>query len=115
MRLDRKLKDAEKLGVKAENFIITKDVAAVTKKYNKFFDLIICTSFQVSLFPPQSEYENLLLRLANFPFVQADLPLDSLYFKLLRAEGALVLCGLPEEKLPAFYGHALVGKAITLA
>lgn len=44
---DSKIKDAEKLGVKPENFIITKDLAAVTKKYNRFFDLIICTSFQV--------------------------------------------------------------------
>ncbi|KAM0751629.1 GroES-like protein [Meredithblackwellia eburnea MCA 4105] len=85
-----KLSDAEKLGVKPENFIITKDEAAVAEKYVRSLDIIICTSSHL-------------------------LPIESLYFKLLRPEGALVLCGLPEEKLPAFFGQAIVGKNLILA
>lgn len=88
---DSKLADAKKLGVKPENFLITKDVKALLAKHARSFDIIICTSFQ------------------------ADLPLESLYFKLLRPEGVIVLCGLPEEKIAGFFAHMLVGKAISLA
>lgn len=34
---------------------------------------------------------------------------------MLRPEGTLVLLGLPEEKLPSFFGQALVGKNLSLA
>ncbi|GAA5964469.1 hypothetical protein JCM3765_006291 [Sporobolomyces pararoseus] len=88
---DRKVPDAEKLGVAADHFVVYKDIAETAKKWARKFDIIVCT--------------------AN----NNDLPIESLFFKLLRPEGALVLCGLPEEKLPAMYGHALVGKGVTLA
>lgn len=29
--------------------------------------------------------------------------------------GAVILCALPETKLPPFFAHALVGKSLTLA
>ncbi|KAI5475822.1 hypothetical protein MNV49_000833, partial [Pseudohyphozyma bogoriensis] len=83
--------DAEKLGVPAENFIITKDIAATAEKWARSLDIILCTSFQ------------------------SDLPIESLFFKVLKPQGALVLVGLPEEKLPAMYGQQLVGKGLTLA
>lgn len=38
-----------------------------------------------------------------------------MYFKLLRPLGTLVLCGLPEDKLPAFFAQELVGKNLSLA
>lgn len=44
---DSKLADAEKLGVDAAHFIITKDLKATTKQWARTFDLIVCTSFQV--------------------------------------------------------------------
>lgn len=44
---DSKLADAEKLGVDHDHFIVTKDLAATTKKYARKFDIIVCTSFQV--------------------------------------------------------------------
>ncbi|GAA5959871.1 hypothetical protein JCM8115_004888 [Rhodotorula mucilaginosa] len=88
---DSKLQDAQKLGVKPENFIITKDVKEVAKKYNKHFDILLNTSSGSSM------------------------PLETLYFPLLNNLGALVLCGLPEDKLPPFYVHQLVGKSLTLA
>ncbi|KAH9458705.1 hypothetical protein MJO28_005788 [Puccinia striiformis f. sp. tritici] len=86
---DSKLDDAEKLGVKKENFIICKDNEETAKKWKNTFDLIVCTSHQ------------------------ADLPVDKLYFPVLKAQGRLTIVGLPEEKIPAFYGHALVGKGIS--
>jgi len=88
---DKKVPDAEKLGVDADHFVVYKDIAATAKKWARKFDLIVCT--------------------AN----NNDLPIEALFFKLLRPEGTLVLCGLPEEKLPAMYGHALVGKGVSLA
>ncbi|KDE08731.1 hypothetical protein MVLG_01186 [Microbotryum lychnidis-dioicae p1A1 Lamole] len=88
---DSKLTDAEKLGVKPENFIITKDETATAKKWARSFDLIVCTAFQ------------------------DDMPIESLFLKLLRPEGTLALCGLPESKLPAMYGQAFVGKGVALA
>ncbi|KAL8291860.1 hypothetical protein RQP46_002118 [Phenoliferia psychrophenolica] len=87
---DSKLADAERLGVKPENFIITKDDKETARKYNRTLDIIICTSSHL-------------------------LPIETLYFKMLRPEGTLVLLGLPEEKLPSFYGQALVGKNLSLA
>ncbi|MBW0495954.1 hypothetical protein O181_035669 [Austropuccinia psidii MF-1] len=86
---DSKLADAEKLGVKKENFIIAKDLEETVKKWSNKFDLIVCTSNQT------------------------DLPIDSLYFPLLKAQGRLTLVGLPEQKLPQFFGHALVQKSIS--
>jgi len=86
---DSKLGDAEKLGVKKENFIIAKDQEETAKKWKDKFDLIVCTSFQ------------------------KDLPIETLYFKLLRPQGRLTIVGLPEEKIPAFFGQALVNKAIS--
>lgn len=86
---DSKLADAEKLGVKPENFIITKDEKACIAKWARTFDIIICTAF----------HDNL--------------PVESLFFKLLAPEGALVLCGLPETALPTMYGQALVGTFAT--
>ncbi|KAM0787987.1 hypothetical protein ACM66B_006189 [Microbotryomycetes sp. NB124-2] len=88
---DRKLADAEKLGVKPENFIITKDQKETVKKWSRKFDLLLCTAFQ------------------------SDLPIEKLYFPLLAPEGTLCLVGLPEEKLAPMYGHALVGKGVALA
>lgn len=41
---DSKLADAERLGVKPENFIITRDDAATAVKYARSLDIIICTS-----------------------------------------------------------------------
>lgn len=87
---DSKLADAAKLGVKPENFIIAKDIEATGDKWNRSLDLIICTSSHL-------------------------LPIEELYFKMLRPEGTLVLCGLPEDKLPSFYAQRLVGKSISLA
>jgi alcohol dehydrogenase (NADP+) len=81
---DSKLQDAQKLGVKPENFIITKDVKEVAKKYNKHFDILLNTSSGSSM------------------------PLETLYFPLLNNLGALVLCGLPEDKLPPFYVHVSI-------
>lgn len=69
-----KLDDAVKLGVKKENFIIAKDQEETAKKWENTFDLIVCTSFQ------------------------KDLPIDTLYFKILRPGGRLTIVGLPEEK-----------------
>ncbi|POY73551.1 hypothetical protein BMF94_3489 [Rhodotorula taiwanensis] len=88
---DSKKADAEKLGCPPENFIIAKDVKETAKKYNKHFDILINTSSG------------------------ADMPLETLYFPLLNNLGALILCGLPEDKLPAFYCQQLVGKSLTLA
>ncbi|KAA1122221.1 hypothetical protein PGTUg99_034527 [Puccinia graminis f. sp. tritici] len=86
---DSKKEDAEKLGVKPENFIISKDEKETTKKWANSFDLIVCTSNQHNL------------------------PVDTLFFPLLKPQGRLTIVGLPEEKIPAFYGHALVGKGIS--
>ncbi|POW22886.1 hypothetical protein PSHT_00683 [Puccinia striiformis] len=86
---DSKKNDAEKLGVKKENFIIVKNAEETVKEWENTFDLIVCTSNQ------------------------NDLPVDKLYFPLLRSQGRLTIVGLPEEKIPAFYGHALVGKGIS--
>ncbi|KAH9816586.1 zinc-binding alcohol dehydrogenase [Melampsora americana] len=86
---DSKLADAEKLGVKKENFIIAKDQEETAKKWENKFDLIVCTSFQ------------------------KDLPIEKLYFRLLRPKGRLTIVGLPEEKIPAFFGQALIGKGIS--
>ena len=87
---DSKRADAEKLGLKSENFIIAKDVKATLEKWNRTFDLIICTNSGL-------------------------LPLEELYFPLLRPEGVICLCGLPEEKLPAMYGQVIIGRSISLA
>ncbi|KAK4701401.1 hypothetical protein P7C70_g4830, partial [Phenoliferia sp. Uapishka_3] len=85
-----KIGDAEKLGVKPENFIVTKDGEATVEKWRDSLDLIICTSSHV-------------------------LPIEEVYFQLLRPEGALCLLGLPEDKLPSFYGQALILKNLSLA
>ncbi|KAH9469359.1 hypothetical protein Pst134EA_009880 [Puccinia striiformis f. sp. tritici] len=65
---DSKLDDAEKLGVKKENFIICKDNEETAKKWKNTFDLIVCTSHQ------------------------ADLPVDKLYFPVLKAPGSTHNC-----------------------
>ncbi|GAA5876101.1 hypothetical protein JCM1840_002769 [Sporobolomyces johnsonii] len=88
---DKKVADADKLGVHPDHFIVYKDHAATIAKWANTFDLILCTSSS------------------------NDIPVEALYFKLLRPEGTLVLCSLPEEKLPAMHGHALVVKSVTLA
>merc|ERR1712226_757740 len=81
--------DAEKLGVKKENFIIAQNEEETAKKWENKFDLIVCTSFQ------------------------KELPIDTLYFKLLRPGGRLTIVGLPEDKIPAFFGHALIHKGVS--
>lgn len=86
---DSKKNDAERLGVKPENFIVAKDPDGVVKEWRNTFDLIVCTSFQ------------------------ADLPVDRLYLPLLKPLGHLTLVGLPDEKIPAFFGHALVRKGVS--
>ncbi|GJN87882.1 hypothetical protein Rhopal_000837-T1 [Rhodotorula paludigena] len=86
-----KIDDAEKLGVKRENFIVAKDAEATVKQWSNTFDIILITA------PSEN------------------LPLDSLYFPLMRNMGAVILCALPETKLPPFFAHALVGKSLTLA
>ncbi|KAG0148213.1 hypothetical protein CROQUDRAFT_670034 [Cronartium quercuum f. sp. fusiforme G11] len=86
---DSKLKDAEKLGVKKENFIIAKDEEETGNKWEDSFDLIVCTSFQ------------------------KELPIEKLYFKILRPGGRLTIVGLPEEKIPAFFGQTLIVKGIS--
>ncbi|KNZ64482.1 hypothetical protein VP01_1023g5 [Puccinia sorghi] len=86
---DSKKDDAEKLGVKEDHFIISKDLEATTEKWKNTFDLIVSTSNQ------------------------HDLPVDKLFFPLLKSQGRLTIVGLPEEKIPAFYGHALVMKGIS--
>jgi alcohol dehydrogenase (NADP+) len=78
------------LGLKSENFIIAKDIKATLEKWNRNFDLIICTNSGL-------------------------LPLEELYFPLLRPEGVICLCGLPEEKLPAMFGQVIIGRSISLA
>jgi len=87
---DSKRADAEKLGLKSENFIIAKDAKATLAKWQRNFDLIICTNSGL-------------------------LPLEELYFPLLRPEGVICLCGLPEEKLPAMFGQVIIGRSISLA
>ncbi|GAA6030135.1 hypothetical protein JCM8097_009278 [Rhodosporidiobolus ruineniae] len=87
----RKQADAEKLGVKPENFIIAKDKEETRKNWARKFDLIILTSSA------------------------QDIPLEELYFPLLRPTGTFVLCALPEKKLAEMYGQALVGKSLSLA
>ncbi|PLW46471.1 hypothetical protein PCASD_06300 [Puccinia coronata f. sp. avenae] len=86
---DSKKEDAEKLGIQKDHFIITTDKDATIKKWGNTFDLIVCTSNQ------------------------RDLPVDTLFFPLLKAQGRLTILALPEEKIPAFYGHALVVKGIS--
>ncbi|CAH7689731.1 chaperonin 10-like protein [Phakopsora pachyrhizi] len=86
---ESKKKDVVEMGLKPENFIITSDRGDTVKKWSKKFDLILCTSFQ------------------------ADLPLEDLFFPLLRPQGRLTIVGLPEEKIPAIYGQSIVGKAIS--
>ncbi|WAR63241.1 hypothetical protein PtB15_18B323 [Puccinia triticina] len=86
---DSKKADAAKLGVAPDHFIIAADAAATAKTWANAFDLIVCTSNQ------------------------HDLPVDTLFFPMLKPQGRLTIVGLPEEKIPAFYGHALVGKGIS--
>ncbi|GAA6000769.1 hypothetical protein JCM10207_004651 [Rhodosporidiobolus poonsookiae] len=87
----RKLDDAEKLGLKRENFIIAKDKEETKKNWSRKFDIILLTSSAT------------------------DIPLEELYFPLLRPTGTFVLCALPEKKLAEMYGQALVGKSLSLA
>ncbi|GAA5831298.1 hypothetical protein JCM11251_007826 [Rhodosporidiobolus azoricus] len=87
----RKIDDAEKLGCPRENFIVAKDVEETKKNWSRKFDIILLTSSA------------------------EDIPLESLYFPLLRPMGTMVLCALPENKLAAMYGQALVGKSLSLA
>ncbi|KAL8291238.1 hypothetical protein RQP46_002216 [Phenoliferia psychrophenolica] len=84
-----KVADAAKLGVKAESFIVAKDAAATAIKYAKTLDILILTSSHIG-------------------------PLEELYFPLLRHEGTLVLLGVPEEKLPRFYGQSLIVKNLSV-
>ncbi|TNY24000.1 NADP-dependent alcohol dehydrogenase [Rhodotorula diobovata] len=86
-----KIEDAEKLGVKRDNFIIAKDAKETAKAWANTFDIILITA-------PSD-----------------NLPLDSLYFPMMKRLGAVILCALPESKLPPFFAHALVGKSLTLA
>lgn len=74
-----------------DNFVVAKDVKETAKKYARHFDLLICTAFN------------------------ADMPIESLYLKMLAPEGTLVLCGLPEEGLPSMMAQAFVGKGVSLA
>ena len=57
---DHKKHDAEKLGVKPENFIVASDEKATAEKYKGTFDLLVATTFQ------------------------NDMPLDTLYLPLLK-------------------------------
>jgi len=87
---DSKKNDAEKLGVKPEDFIIASNPEETAKKYAGYFDIILICSFQ------------------------KDLPLQSLYFPMMRPEGVVILCGLPENQL-SFGPSAIVMKGVTLA
>ncbi|BGP13279.1 hypothetical protein JCM10213_004951 [Rhodosporidiobolus nylandii] len=87
----RKIDDAEKFGCPRENFIVAKDIDETVKNWSRKFDLIILTSS------------------AN------NVPLEELYFPLLRPTGTFIMCALPEEKLKPMFGHALVGKSLSLA
>lgn len=78
---ESKKAEAEKLGCKPENFIVTRDVKETASKWNKHFDILLNTSSG------------------------SDMPLESLYFPLLNNLGTLILCGLPEDKMPPFYCH----------
>ncbi|KAI8446558.1 chaperonin 10-like protein [Phakopsora pachyrhizi] len=88
-RSESKKKDAVKMGLNPENYIVTSDREATVKKWSSKFDLILCTSSE------------------------ANLPLEDLYFPLLRSQGKLTLVGLPEEKIPAISAHSLVIKEIS--
>ncbi|PLW24984.1 hypothetical protein PCANC_26719 [Puccinia coronata f. sp. avenae] len=72
---DSKKEDAEKLGIQKDHFIITTDKDATIKKWGNTFDLIVCTSNQ------------------------RELPVDTLFFPLLKAQGRLTILALPEEKI----------------
>ncbi|GAA5896905.1 hypothetical protein JCM6882_007303 [Rhodosporidiobolus microsporus] len=87
----RKIDHAEKLGCPRENFIVAKDQEETKKNWSRKFDIILLTSSAT------------------------DIPLESLYFSLLRPTGTFVLCALPEKKLAEMYGQALVGKSLSLA
>jgi alcohol dehydrogenase (NADP+) len=63
---------------------------ATLDKWERNFDLIICTNSGL-------------------------LPLEDMYFPLLRPEGVICLCGLPEEKLPAMFGQVIVRRSVALA
>jgi alcohol dehydrogenase (NADP+) len=82
-------KKADALKMGADGFIVTKDVAATVKEYGQFFDILLCTSFQ------------------------DDMPLDDLYFPLLKPRGNMIIVGLPESKLPAMRPQSLFGKSLT--
>jgi hypothetical protein len=92
-----------------ENFIVTRDEAATIAKWSRKFDILVN-----SLTLPMPLHLPLALSLTQ-PFTQQictafhdNLPIESLFFKLLRPEGTLVLCGLPETALPQMFGQALV-------
>ena len=72
-----KVEDAEKLGVKRENFIVAKDVKETVKQWSNTFDIILITA-------PSD-----------------NLPLDSLYFKLMAHLGSImcVLLSAPPRPL----------------
>lgn len=70
---------------------MAKDVKETAKKWDRTFDLLICTAFN------------------------ADMPIESLYLRLLKPESTLVLCGLPEEGLPSMYVQAFVGKGVGIS
>lgn len=82
-----KASDIAKLG--ATKAILTKDPKEVLKEYAGFFDLIICTSFQ------------------------NDMPLQDLYFPLIKPYGVFHAVGLPEGNLPPIHPRVLFAKSFS--
>lgn len=78
-----KIEDAEKLGVKRDNFIIAKDAKETAKAWANTFDIILITA-------PSD-----------------NLPLDSLYFPMMKRLGAVMCVPPPRASLcPLSPGNA---------
>lgn len=73
----------------ADGFIATKDIKATVAEHGQKFDILLCTTFQT------------------------DMPLNTLYFPLLKPKGNMIVVGLPESDLPALRPQSLFGKSLT--
>lgn len=87
---ESKKADAAKLGIKPENFLVPQDPRETAKKYRNTLDIILVTSFA----------ENL--------------PIQRLYFPMLRPGGKVILVGIPEKGLPALPAFGFIGKGLSL-
>ncbi|KAH8927645.1 GroES-like protein [Atractiella rhizophila] len=81
---DRKREDCAKLGIDEDHYINYSKHEETLASSLKSFDMILSTT------PGKG------------------MPLESLFFKLLKPFGSFVIAGLPEEKLPAVYGQAFL-------